>query len=122
MQSAIDWKALILTLILIIVVRESAVWLLSLFGHAELGNLAGLFFLLIALVIYRNLANLSPRLIEANNRIMREGLFAFLPISGGSLLILLSMGKEIPAFLFILVVSTLIPMWIYAKMAKKWLN
>jgi hypothetical protein len=31
------------------------------------------------------------------------------------------MGKEIPLFLVIMFVSTLIPLWIYAKMAKKWL-
>ena len=28
---------------------------------------------------------------------------------------LVHMGKEIPLFLFVLVVSTLIPLWVYAK-------
>jgi len=31
------------------------------------------------------------------------------------------MGKEIPLFLLVMLISTLIPLWVYAKMAKKWL-
>jgi len=34
---------------------------------------------------------------------------------------LVHMGHKIPAFLLILFVSTLIPLWVYAKMAKRWL-
>ncbi|MGL6034661.1 MAG: hypothetical protein ACRC0N_06290, partial [Acinetobacter johnsonii] len=31
------------------------------------------------------------------------------------------LGSEIPMFLVVLFVSTLIPLWVYAKMSKKWL-
>jgi hypothetical protein len=31
------------------------------------------------------------------------------------------MGKDIPLFLVVLVISTLFPLWVYAKIAKRWL-
>ena len=59
--------------------------------------------------------------IYTNNKIMKESAFAFLPISAGSLIMLVQMGKEIPLFLIVMFISTLIPLWVYAKMAKRWL-
>lgn len=121
MNNRIDWSALLATMVLIVSVREIAVWVMSLLGYPKLGNLIGLASLLVILIGVRYFASISPRLVEANNRIMKDGLFAFLPTSGGSLFILMVIGAEIPMFLVVLLVSTLIPMWVYAKMAKKWL-
>lgn len=121
MQSKFDWSALVFTLALIIVVRESAVWFMGLFGHPELGNLIGLGTLLLILIIWRKFKPLPLRMIDANARIMKESAFAFLPISAGAVLMLITMGKTIPAFLFVMTVSTLIPLWIYAKISKRWL-
>lgn len=117
----LDWKAWIGTISLIILFREGAVWLMSQFNHPELGNLVGLLSLLAVLLLWRKFKTIPSRLVDTNNKIMKESAFAFLPISAGSLLMLMHMGKEIPLFLTVLVVSTLIPLWIYAKMAKKWL-
>ena len=117
----IDWQAWIGTLTLIILVRESAVWIMAQFNHPELGNLTGLLSLLGLLLIWRKFKKLPARLVDTNNKLMKESGFAFLPICAGSLLMLVSMGKEIPLFLLVMCVSTLIPLWIYAKMAKKWL-
>lgn len=122
MQNKIDWPALFLTLLLIIVVRESCVWFMSKFGHPELGNLIGLGVLLVILIIWRRFKPIPLRMIDANARIMKESAFAFLPISAGAVLMLLAMGQTIPAFLFVMVVSTLIPLWVYAKMSKRWLK
>lgn len=121
MNAKFDWLALILTLLLIIIVREFSVWFMGIFGHAELGNLIGLAILLSGLIIWRKFNGISRRLIDANAMIMRESAFAFLPISGGAILMLVAMGQEIPLFLFILGFSTLVPLWIYAKLAKRWL-
>ncbi len=121
MQSKIDWTALFFTLLLIVIVREFAVWLMQQFGHPELGNLIGLALLLLGLVVWRNFAAIPHRLIDINARIMKESAFAFLPISGGAVLMLIAMGKEIPLFLFVMVFSTLVPLWVYAKLAKRWL-
>ena len=91
------------------------------FHHPELGNLLGLISLLLSLVLWRNLHKLPSRLVDTNNKIMKESAFAFLPISAGSLLMMTHLGSEIPMFLVVLFVSTLIPLWVYAKMSKKWL-
>lgn len=118
---SIDWAAWVGTFALIICFREGAVWLMTQFNHPELGNLIGLIGLLIVLLVWRNLNKLPARLVDTNNKIMKESAFAFLPISAGSLIMLVHLGTEIPAFLGIMLISTLIPLWIYAKMAKRWL-
>jgi len=91
------------------------------FNHPELGNLVGLIALLMTLLVWRNVYKLPARLVDTNNKIMKESAFAFLPISAGSLIMLVQMGKEIPLFLIVMFISTLIPLWVYAKMAKRWL-
>jgi len=117
----IDWPAWIGTLFLIIVFRETAVWIMTQLEHPELGNLVGLISLLIVLFSWRRWSKIPARLVDTNNKIMKESAFAFLPVSAGSLMMLVHMGHKIPAFLLILFVSTLIPLWVYAKMAKRWL-
>lgn len=117
----IDWLAWLTTIALIIVFREGAVLIMGTFHHPELGNLVGLISLLIVLFIWRKFKKVPNRLVDTNNKIMKESGFAFLPICAGSLMMLVHMGKEIPLFLLVLVISTLIPLWIYAKMAKRWL-
>ena len=117
----IDWTAWFCTILLIIVFREGAVAITTVFHHPELGNLVGLISLLATLLIWRRFRKISNRLIDTNNKIMKESAFAFLPISAGSLIMLIHMGKEIPVFLMVMCISTLIPLWVYAKMAKRWL-
>ena len=117
----IDWPAWIGTLLLIIVFREASVWIMTQFNHPELGNLVGLLSLLAVLFTWRKLSKIPARLVDTNNKIMKESAFAFLPISAGSLIMLTQMGKEMPAFLLVMFVSTLIPLWVYAKMSKRWL-
>lgn len=117
----IDWQAWIFTIGLIIFFREASVLVMSQFNHPELGNLTGLLSLVFVLVLWRRFKKIPARLVDTNNKLMRESGFAFLPICAGSLIMLVSMGKEIPLFLVVMFVSTLIPLWIYAKMAKKWL-
>ncbi|AXY55859.1 hypothetical protein CDG60_04225 [Acinetobacter chinensis] len=117
----IDWTAWIGTISLIIIFREASVWIMAQFHHPELGNLVGLLSLLSVLLLWRKFRKIPARLVDTNNKIMKESAFAFLPISAGSLIMMVHMGKEIPAFLLVLCISTLIPLWVYAKMAKKWL-
>ena len=117
----IDWPAWIGTLLLLIVFREASVWIMTQFTHPDLGNLVGLLTLLAVLFTWRKLSKIPARLVDTNNKIMKESAFAFLPISAGSLIMLTHMGKQIPIFLIVLCISTLIPLWLYAKMAKRWL-
>jgi putative effector of murein hydrolase LrgA (UPF0299 family) len=115
-----DWLALLATLVLIIVIRESCVWLMGLVGHPELGNLLGLILFLAVLLCWRKYKPIPIRMIDANTRIMKESAFAFLPISAGAIIMLIHLGKELPWFLFILVFSTLFSLWLYAHLAKRW--
>jgi len=117
----IDWLAWSITLSLIVIFREVSVWGMTQLHFPELGNLVGLLSLLICFVIWRKFRRIPPRLIDANSILMKESAFAFLPVCAGSLMTLIYMGKQVPMLLFIMVISTLIPLWVYAKMAKKWL-
>ena len=119
--NTIDWPAWISTLTLIIGFREGCVWIATQFNHPEMGNLMGLLSLLAFLFMWRKLGKLPTRLVDTTNKIMKESAFAFLPISAGSLIMIAHMGKEIPLFLLVLCVSTLIPLWVYAKISKRWL-
>lgn len=118
---SVDWPAWIGVLVLIVGFREGAVWLMTRLQKPELANLIGLVSLLVVLLTWRKFKTLPTRLVDVNNKIMKESAFAFLPISAGSLVMLFHMGKEIPLFLVVLTLSTLLPLWIYAKMAKRWL-
>jgi putative effector of murein hydrolase LrgA (UPF0299 family) len=117
-----DWPVLLATFALIIIIRESCVWLMGLFDHPELGNLLGLLLLLAILLAWRQFKPLPIRMLDANTHIMKESAFAFLPISAGAIIMLSHLGKELPWFLFILVFSTLVPLWLYAHMAKRWMS
>lgn len=118
---SVDWPAWIGVVVLIIGFREASVWITNQLNRPELGNLVGLLSLLAVLFLWRKFKSIPTRIVDVNNKIMKESAFAFLPISAGSLVMLVHMGKEIPLFLMVLTVSTLIPLWIYAKMAKRWL-
>lgn len=120
-MTRIDWPAWIGTLVLIIIFREAAVWIMTALNHPELGNLVGLLSLLVVLFVWRRFGKIPSRLVDTNNKIMKESAFAFLPISAGALMMLVHMGQKIPVFLFVLCFSTLLPLWVYAKMAKRWL-
>ncbi len=120
-MKTIDWPAWIGTIVLIIGFREGSVWLMTQLNHPELGNLVGLLSLLLVLFAWRRFGTFPTRVVDVNNKIMKESAFAFLPISAGALVMLVHMGKEIPLFLLVLTLSTLIPLWVYAKMAKRWL-
>jgi putative effector of murein hydrolase LrgA (UPF0299 family) len=117
----IDWLAWIGTISLIVIFREVSVWIMTQLHHPELGNLLGLISLLISLLLFRKFKSLPSRLIDTNNKIMKESAFAFLPISAGALMMLVHMGHKVPVFLTVLTLSTLIPLWLYAKIAKRWL-
>lgn len=121
-QHALDWPALLLTLALVVVVRESAVYLMAQFQHRELGNLVGLFGLLGFLLLFKMWRPLPRRMLDANTRIMKESALAFLPIAAGAGSMLQQLGAEAIPVLIIMIVSTLLPLWVYAQLAKRGLK
>ncbi len=117
-----DWKMLIVVAAIIIFIREISVWLMTLVGYANLGNLVGLFVLLGFALAYRHFKGAIPkRIVVANSRILKESIFAFLPICAGVGILLSNLGNDTFKIVFIMVISTLIPLWLYAYLVKKWL-
>ena len=122
MTHSIDWKALSLTLLLVVLFREVSVAVMQRLGHPELGNLVGLFALLATLLVYRRWRVLSARLLDANTRIMKESAIAFLPIAAGAGVMMAGLGSELGWFIVVMTVSTLVPLWGYAWLSKRWLS
>lgn len=121
-QVAFDWKILIVVTVIIIFIREVSVWLMTQIGYANLGNFLGLFLLFGFAIAYRiSKGDIPTRIVAANSKILKEGIFAFLPICAGIGTLLVGLGNDAVKILFIMVISTLIPMRIYAYIVKKWL-
>ncbi len=121
-QTGFDWKMLIIVAIIIIFIRETSVWLMTLVGYANLGNLFGLFLLLGFALAYRHFkGDIPTRIVVANSKILKEGIFAFLPICAGVGILLSNLGNDTFKIVFIMLISTLIPLWLYAYLVKKWL-
>ena len=112
-------KSILLMIVIVVSVRELSLFLMSDFGHPELSNLTGLFLLLISLVIYRKFKGIPSSLITANQLIMKESVFAFLPVCVGSLIMLFHLEDSLYLFLSVLVISTLLPLLLFAFVAKR---
>lgn len=117
----IDYPAWLGTIALIVVYRETSVWVATQFNHPELGNLLGLIALLITLSFVRIYSTIPIRLIDTTNKLMRESGFAFVPQSAAACFAIFLLGDELFGFVLILFISTLFPLWLYAKLAKRWL-
>ena len=121
-QVGFDWQMLLIVAVIIIVTREVSVWLMTLVGYANLGNLVGLFLLLGFALAYRHFKGDIPnRIVAANSRVLKEGIFAFLPICAGIATLLTGLGNDAFKILLIMVISTLIPLRLYAYIVQKWL-
>ncbi|HEY4713624.1 MAG TPA: hypothetical protein VIH30_05235 [Aquirhabdus sp.] len=121
-DTGFDWQMLLVVAVIIIFIRESSVWLMTLIGYENLGNLVGLFILLGFALAYRHFkGDIPDRIIVANSRILRESIFAFLPICAGVGILLTQLGNDTFKIVLIMFISTLIPLWLYAYLVKKWL-
>lgn len=121
-QTGFDWKMLLIVAVIIIFIRETSVWLMTLVGYENLGNLFGLFLLLGFALAYRHFKGDIPnRIVVANSRILKEGIFAFLPICAGVGILLSNLGNDTFKIVLIMCISTLIPLWLYAYLVRRWL-
>ncbi len=114
--------ALLLVVALVVVVRESAVALARAFGHPSLGNLLGMFALLVGLLWYKRRCGLPVRLVEGGNRLMKDSALAFLPIAAGAIVLMGQMGAAVWGIVLVMTVSTLLPLWAFARLARRWLG
>lgn len=117
-----DWKMLVVVTLIIVFIREISVWLMTQIGYANLGNFLGLFLLFGLAITYRiSKGEIPTRIVAANSKILKEGIFAFLPICAGIGTLLAGLGGDAFKILLIMVISTLFPLRLYAYIVKKWL-
>ncbi|MDV2860553.1 CidA/LrgA family protein [Psychrobacter sp. CAM01] len=116
------WLALILTLAMVIFVRETAVLVCQWAGIEKAANIVGLVVMFVVLMAWRLLKGLPSWLTQASNTLLVDSGFAFLPVSAGAGLLLFALGDELWGVMLTMLISTLIPLWGLALLANRWLN
>lgn len=116
------WLAVILTLAMVIFVRESAVIVCQWAGIEKAANIVGLVAMFFILMTWRLLKGLPGWLTHASNTLLVDSGFAFLPVSAGAGLLLFALGDELWGVMLTILISTLIPLWGLAILANRWLN
>lgn len=116
------WLALILTLAMVIIVRESAVIICQWAGIEKAANIVGLLAMFVILIVWRLVKGLPIWLTQASNTLLVDSGFAFLPVSAGAGLLLFALGDELWGVMLTMLISTLIPLWGLAILANRWLS
>lgn len=116
------WLALILTLAMIVFVREAAVIVCQWAGIEKAANIVGLIVMFVILITWRLLKGLPSWLTQASNTLLVDSGFAFLPVSTGAGLLLFALGDELWGAMLTMIISTLIPLWGLAILSNRWLN
>ena len=116
------WMALLLTLIMVITVRESAVIICQWAGIEKAANIVGLLTMFFILIVWRFIKGVPSWLTQASNTLLVDSGFAFLPVSAGAGLLLFGLGDELWGFMLTILISTLIPIWGFAVLANRWLH
>lgn len=116
------WLAVILTLLMVIIVRESAVVICQALGVEQAANVVGMVAMFLILVIWRLLAGLPKWLTRASNVLLVDSGFAFLPVSAGAGILLFGLGDELWGVMLTMAISTLIPLWGLGILANRWLS
>lgn len=113
------WMGIVITLAMVIIVRELAVLVCAALGMDKAANIVGLVVMFILLIFWRVWRGLPSWLTSASNTLLVDSGFAFLPVSAGAGLILFAMGDELWGVLATIVISTLIPLWGLVHLAKR---
>ena len=116
------WLAVLLTLIMVITVRESAVIICRSYGIEQAANVVAMVAMFLLLVIWRMTKGLPNWLTRASNVLLVDSGFAFLPVSAGAGILLFGLGDELWGIMLTMAISTLIPLWGLAILANRWLN
>lgn len=122
------WLGILLTLLIVIIVRELCVLICQFWEIERAANIVGLIMMFCLLFAWRlirekqNKPSLPNWLTLATNRLLLDSGFAFLPVSAGAGLLIFTLGDEFWRVFGIIIISTLIPLWAIAKLASVWLK
>ncbi|WP_230656100.1 CidA/LrgA family protein [Psychrobacter sp. I-STPA10] len=114
--------AIVLTLLMVIIIREGAVLVCRALDIESAANIVGMIVMFIILMVWRLTKGLPEWISRASNRLLVDSGFAFLPVSAGAGLLLFALGDEFWGIVITIIVSTLIPLWGLAKLANHWLK
>lgn len=114
--------AILLTLAIVIFIREGALLVCQALGYASAANIVGMITLFVLLMIWRFTIGLPEWITAASNTLLVDSGFAFLPVSAGAGLLLFGLGDELLGIIVTMVVSTLLPLWGLATLANYWLG
>lgn len=116
------WLAIGVTLAAIIIIRELSVLAAASLGIPSMGNIIGMVALFCGLLIWRIAHELPTWLTEASNKILTESAYAYLPVSAGAGILLFQLGDEFTRIMLVMLVSTILPLWAFAKLSAYWLD
>lgn len=116
------WLGLVLTLALVIIVREAAVVICQWAGIEKAANIVGLLAMFFILIVWRLIKGIPNWLTQSSNTLLVDSGFAFLPVSAGAGILLFNLGDELWGVMATMLISTLIPLWGLAILANRWLN
>lgn len=117
-----SWLAIIVTCVVIVIIREISVFIAIKLGMPSMGNIIGMVGLFLGLLVWRVTHELPAWLTEASNKILTESAYAYLPVSAGAGILLFKLGDEFTRIMLVLLVSTLVPLWAFAKLGAYWLK
>ncbi|PIE47199.1 MAG: CidA/LrgA family protein [Gammaproteobacteria bacterium] len=122
------WLGILLTLLIVIIVRELCVLICHFWKVESAANIIGLVMMFCILFAWRLIREKQKKpslpnwLTQATNRLLLDSGFAFLPVSAGAGLLLFSLGDQFWRVFAIILISTLIPLWAIAKLTGIWLK
>ena len=114
--------AIVLTLAVVVVIREGALVLCQALGFPSAANIVGMITLFVLLMVCRFTVGIPEWISNASNTLLVDSGFAFLPVSAGAGLLIFGLGDELWGVVLTIVVSTLIPLWGLAKLSNLWLK
>lgn len=114
--------AMLATVALVVAVRELALMVCTYFGMPSAANIVGLVALFIILIIVRIMIGLPNWLSQSASTLLVDSGFAFLPVSAGAGILLFGLGTDLLPVSAVIIISTVIPLWFFAKLSSKWLS
>ena len=117
------WLGLFATIAIVIGMRELALVVCTALGMPTATNIVGLVSLFVVLMGVRLAKGGLPRWLSSSASVLLvDSGFAFLPVSAGAGILLFGLGADLPAVSAVIIISTVIPLWAFAKLSAKWLD
>lgn len=117
------WLGMLATVLIVVGVRELALVVCTALGMPTATNIVGLVSLFVVLMGVRLAKGGLPHWLSSSASVLLvDSGFAFLPVSAGAGILLFGLGADLPAVSAVIIISTVLPLWAFAKLSAKWLD